>query len=399
MFEQILKDDTRTLTQPMHRGCSPMAAFTLGLTLALTLSLVHVPAHAARDMNNIVIASSAENNPSERLDKTALENLVAPIALYPDDLIAIVLPASTDPVAVVLAARSVKGGKNHSSNTHDELTSTSAQSSARQAIEALKHYPDVLAKMHDDLDWTQALGEATTLQQADLLGAIQDYRKAAANSGFLRNDEHQVIDVADNTVMIRPKDAQVIYVPDYTPRQVVVYRTAPRRAMRYHVTPAPVYYRRYSSSHRYHHVTEDWHGPTFALSWRDGHIQRRNRHHSGRKHYRTGQRIYLHNNKSHRKKYNRHHDNRQRGFIEHTPRSRYSTHNNRQHTSSRHARNNRLREDNRGTGKPRHNRHQNGYQQRHNRLGGERLRNNAGEDNKSRRSAPNEPNKLRAWKG
>jgi hypothetical protein len=140
MFEQILKDDTRTLTQPMHRGCSPMAA----LTLALTLSLVHVPAHAARDMNNIVIASSAENNPSERLDKTALENLVAPIALYPDDLIAIVLPASTDPVAVVLAARSVKGGKNHSSNTHDELTSTSAQSSARQAIEALKHYPDVL---------------------------------------------------------------------------------------------------------------------------------------------------------------------------------------------------------------------------------------------------------------
>ena len=421
MFVNILHNNTSGCPQPIRWACS--------LTLLATLGLIQVSAHAVTDVTHLPIAAIAakDNATSELLSSQALEQLVAPIALYPDDLIAIVLPASTDPVGVVLAARYLQEGLQEklpqSPNNQEPQPVNSAQLSASQAIDALRHYPDVLAKMNADLNWTRALGEAASSQQSDLLDAIQVYRKAAADSGFLNNDEHQVVEVAENTVMIRPRDPQVIYVPDYSPRQVVVYRTAPRRAMRYHSTPSPVYYRRYDTSHRYHRATQDWHGPTFTLSWRDRHVQRHDRRRSNNRHHRLDrhhyQHRYQHNNRHHRNKAyrnrphrssnNRHQDNRQRGYIDHRARNQYSTHNDRRQRSAgtgvNHTprsnrgvnhRNNEQRLHNRNqTGSQRG--HQSGNQQRPNK-GGQQQRINNGDRNRTGAPSTNESKHLRAWK-
>lgn len=382
MFVNILHNNTSGCPQPIRWACS--------LTLLATLGLIQVSAHAVTDVTHLPIAAVAakDNATSELLSSQALEQLVAPIALYPDDLIAIVLPAATDPVGVVLAARYLQEGLQEklpqSQNNQEPQPVNSAQLSASQALDALRHYPDVLAKMNADLTWTRALGEAAASQQGDLLDAIQDYRKAAADSGFLRNDEHQVVEATENTVMIRPRDAQVIYVPDYSPRQVVVYRTAPRRAMRYHSTPSPVYYRQ---------------------------VQRHDRRHSNNRYYRSGKRHYLYNhrpyknkhhrNKPHRNKYNRH-DNRQRGYLDHKPRNKYRTHqrndNSRWHHSSRYEhkynRRNHSGHNNRSAGEG----FQNGRQQRHNSHGREQ-HNGGSQRNRTRTSTASDQTKQRAWKG
>ncbi len=382
MFVNILHNNTSGCPQPIRWACS--------LTLLATLGLIQVSAHAVTDVTHLPIAAVAakDNATSELLSSQALEQLVAPIALYPDDLIAIVLPASTDPVGVVLAARYLQEGLQEklpqSQNNQEPQPVNSAQLSASQALDALRHYPDVLAKMNADLTWTRALGEAAASQQGDLLDAIQDYRKAATDSGFLRNDEHQVVEATENTVMIRPRDAQVIYVPDYSPRQVVVYRTAPRRAMRYHSTPSPVYYRQ---------------------------VQRHDRRHSNNRYYRSGKRHYLHNhrpyknkhhrNKPHRNKYNRH-DNRQRGYLDHKPRNKYRTHqrndNSRWHHSSRYGhkynRRNHSGHNNRSAGEG----FQNARQQRHNSHGREQ-HNGGSQRNRTRTSTASDQTKQRAWKG
>lgn len=382
MFVNILHNNTSGCPQPIRWACS--------LTLLATLGLIQNSAHAVTDATHLPIAAVAakDNATSELLSSQALEQLVAPIALYPDDLIAIVLPASTDPVGVVLAARYLQEGLQEklpqSQNNQEPQPVNSAQLSASQALDALRHYPDVLAKMNADLTWTRALGEAAASQQGDLLDAIQDYRKAATDSGFLRNDEHQVVEATENTVMIRPRDAQVIYVPDYSPRQVVVYRTAPRRAMRYHSTPSPVYYRQ---------------------------VQRHDRRHSNNRYYRSGKRHYLHNhrpykskhhrNKPHRNKYNRH-DNRQRGYLDHKPRNKYRTHqrndNSRWHHSSRYEhkynRRNHSGHNNRSAGEG----FQNARQQRHNSHGREQ-HNGGSQRNRTRTSTASDQTKQRAWKG
>ena len=382
MFVNILHNNTSGCPQPIRWACS--------LTLLATLGLIQVSAHAVTDVTHLPIAAVAakDNATSELLSSQALEQLVAPIALYPDDLIAIVLPASTDPVGVALAARRLQEGLQEklpqSPNNQEPQPVNSAQLSASQALDALRHYPDVLAKMNADLTWTRALGEAAASQQGDLLDAIQDYRKAAADSGFLRNDEHQVVEATENTVMIRPRDAQVIYVPDYSPRQVVVYRTAPRRAMRYHSTPSPVYYRQ---------------------------VQRHDRRHSNNRYYRSGKRHYLYNhrpyknkhhrNKPHRNKYNRH-DNRQRGYLDHKPRNKYRTHqrndNSRWHHSSRYEhkynRRNHSGHNNPGAGDG----FQNGRQQRHNSHRREQ-HNDGSQRDKTRTSTASDQTEQRAWKG
>ena len=404
MFERILKNNTNELTRPARWACS--------LTLLATLGLSDVSAHAVTDVTNVPLASVAtvKNNDSELLDSEALEKLVAPIALYPDDLIAIVLPASKDPVGVVLAARRLEEEQPQSQNNHDTQPVDSPQLGASQAIDDLRHYPDVLAKMNVNLNWTRALGEAASSQQGDLLDAIKDYRKAAADSGFLTNDEHQVVEIADDTVVILPRDPQVIYVPDHSPRQVVVYRTAPRRAMRYHSTPSPVHYRRYNSSPRYHRATQVWHGPTFTLAWRDGHIRPRHRGHSNNRYYRSGQRHYLHNSKPQRSKHNHHYDNRQHGYIDHRPRNKRSTHNNRRHHSSRnsvsvdHNRRSNRGFNHRDKGERLHNDNQRGNQSGRQRgqqqpsHNGRQQQNRNGARNTNLTSSANESKQLRAWK-
>ena len=186
-----------------------------------------------------------------------LRELVGPIALYPDDLVAIVLPASTYPLQVVQAARLLEDRKRDSS--------LKANDDWDDSVVALLNYPEVIKLLNDDLDWTYDLGTAVLNQRADVLSAIQDFRDEAYAAGNLRSDERQTVARADDAIEIKPADPQVIYVPYYEPEQVVVYQPAP--VYYYYPVAYPVYYYPYPE-HYYFHTGFFWGVNTwFSIGW------------------------------------------------------------------------------------------------------------------------------------
>ena len=169
---------------------------------------------------------------SQWLSAQQLENIVAPVALYPDDLLAIVLPSATTPLEIVKAQRFLDRRKSNPNLQPD--------ASMPAPVKSLLNYPDVVKRMSDDLDWTSALGTAVTVQQKDVVDAIQAFRRKVYSVGNLKSDDKQIVVVEKETIKVVQANPQVIYVPQYQPAQVVVVTSAPVYA--YYPTPYPVYY-------------------------------------------------------------------------------------------------------------------------------------------------------------
>ena len=161
-----------------------------------------------------------------------LDKLVGRIALYPDDLIAIILPAATNPLQLVQADRFLEKRK------ADPKLPVDAKWD--DAVKSLLNYPEVVKTMSDDLDWTTALGEAVVENQGAVLEAVQVFRRKAQSAGNLNTDAKQVVVVEKEVIKIVPADPQVIYVPQYNPTTVVVY--GGYSSWGYYPTPYPVYY-------------------------------------------------------------------------------------------------------------------------------------------------------------
>ena len=140
-----------------------------------------------------------------------LDQLLGPIALYPDPLMALILPASTVPAQIVLADRYVSGGGDP--NQID-------QQPWDPSVQALARYPDVLKWMDDNLNWTTELGQAFLNQQEDVMDSIQRLRRSAYNVGNLQSTPQQQVIDDGGYIEILPVDPQVIYVPVYQPDQV-----------------------------------------------------------------------------------------------------------------------------------------------------------------------------------
>jgi len=168
-------------------------------------------------------APHAPHLSSEEMDK-----LLAPIALYPDPLIAQILPASTDPGDVTLAARYVAA--------HKDAKDFEAQS-WEESVKALAHYPDVLKMMDEKLDWTTKLGEAFIAQPQDVFNSVQRLRAKAHELGNLKDSPQQKVVTQQEVVQdatqpgvttekeiitIIPADPTVVYVPQYAPETVYV---------------------------------------------------------------------------------------------------------------------------------------------------------------------------------
>jgi len=166
----------------------------------------------------------------------ALDKLVGPIALYPDDLVAIILPASTNPLQLVQADRYLDKRKADPKLPVDDKWD--------DAVKSLLNYPDVVKSMSADLDWTSALGEAVVDDQGAVLDAIQSFRRRAQAAGNLKSDSKQVVAAQKEIITIVPADPQVIYVPQYNPYTVVTYGVAP--VYGYYPTPYPSYYYPYA---------------------------------------------------------------------------------------------------------------------------------------------------------
>jgi hypothetical protein len=145
-----------------------------------------------------------------------LDQLLGPIALYPDPLIAQILPASTLPTQIVLADRYVSGGGDP--NQID-------QQPWDPSVQALARYPDVLKWMDDNLNWTTELGQAFLNQQQEVMESIQRLRTSANNIGNLQSTPQQQVINDGGYIEIVPANPQVIYVPVYQPDQVY-YQTA-----------------------------------------------------------------------------------------------------------------------------------------------------------------------------
>ncbi|HEX5328451.1 MAG TPA: DUF3300 domain-containing protein, partial [Acetobacteraceae bacterium] len=109
------------------------------------------------------------------------------------------------------------------------------------SVVALLNYPDVLAMMNSDLDWTQQLGNAVIAQQADVLNAIQAFRKTVYDAGNLKSNDQQSVKVENQTVIVQSADPQTIYVPEYDP-QVVVAPVAVGAPLPYAYSPPYPYY-------------------------------------------------------------------------------------------------------------------------------------------------------------
>lgn len=144
-----------------------------------------------------------------------LDQLFGPIALYPDALVALILPAATVPSDVVLAARFLRDNGDPS-----RLESESWDDS----VKSLSHYPDVVKWMDENLAWTKQAGEAFAAQPADVMKAIQRLRAAARAAGTLTDTPQQRIVIEEDNIAIIPADPEVIYVPRYDPEVVYVSR-------------------------------------------------------------------------------------------------------------------------------------------------------------------------------
>lgn len=161
-----------------------------------------------------------------------LEALAAPVALYPDPLLAQVLMAASYPVEVVQAARFVQANPGLRNGQLDEAL---RYQNWDDSVKAIAQFPQILAMMDDRLDWTQRLGDAFLAQEQDLMDAVQVLRARAEAQGTLRSSPEQVVRYEAPYIYIEPASPQVIYVPVYNP--LIVFGAWPYPAYQ------PYYYR------------------------------------------------------------------------------------------------------------------------------------------------------------
>lgn len=195
--------------------------FGAAFAIAAVAALLSWPALAANESAGTDAASPQQ----QTLSQGELDALVAPIALYPDALLAQVLMAATYPLEVVQADRFAKA---NTSLKGDKLDEALAKQDWDASVKALVATPTVLVMMSDDLDWTQKLGDAVLAQQPDVMDAIQRLRAKAEANGKLATTKEQKVTVSKDAgnkevIVIEPASPETVYVPYYEP--AVVYGT------------------------------------------------------------------------------------------------------------------------------------------------------------------------------
>lgn len=196
----------------MKSSASRNFALLTALMLALSPSLAQQPASPAP------AAAGAGASASPSFTQQELDQLLAPIALYPDALLAQILMASTYPLEVVQAARWV--------NSNPKLTGGALEDAlAKQpwdpAVKSLTAVPNVLQQMNDQLEWTQKLGDAFLAQQQAVMDTVQVLRAKAHVAGNLKTTEQQVVTTkvqdTQTIYVVESAKPEVVYVPTYNP--------------------------------------------------------------------------------------------------------------------------------------------------------------------------------------
>ena len=186
--------------------------------LSCLIANVTLAARAATRRGNTIDIPAA-TVPDGGLSAEQMDNLLAPIALYPDPLLAQVFPASTFVDQIDQAARWLRSNNNNPAKIDSQKWDVS--------VKSVGHYPQVVYMMSDKLDWTTALGQAYVNQSTDVLMSVQRLRARAKAAGYLVTTPQQVVIVEKEVIKVVPAQPQVIYVPTYNPQVVYVQPSGP----------------------------------------------------------------------------------------------------------------------------------------------------------------------------
>ena len=184
---------------------------SLSLFLSCCLVLVTAPGGFAAPVDQ-----SATQPPVQAAKQTPeqLQQLVAPIALYPDALVAQILAAATYPDQVVEADRWLQ---QHTNLKGEQLGKEVDKEPWDPSVKALTEFPSVLANMDKNLSWTSSLGDAYVNQQQDVMTAVQTMRDRAEKAGNLKSTSQEKVRKQGHDIVIEPADPEVVYVPEYDP--------------------------------------------------------------------------------------------------------------------------------------------------------------------------------------
>jgi Protein of unknown function (DUF3300) len=154
-----------------------------------------------------------------QLSRAQLDQMLAPIALYPDDLLGQVVMAAGYPTEVVDADRWLEDA-DHAALRGDDLSAALDQLSWDPSVKSLVQFPQVLHMMDAQLDWTESVGEAFIGDPSAVMDSIQRLRRQAQAAGKLRSNAQEVVADQDGQITIEPANTQTVYVPDYEPSVV-----------------------------------------------------------------------------------------------------------------------------------------------------------------------------------
>jgi hypothetical protein len=195
------------------------AAVTLPIMLAAALFAQEPP--QAPDQGNQAPPPGQAPPPAPPLNPQQLQNLVAPIALYPDNLLSQILAASTYPIEVVEAQQWLQ---KHRDLKGQELMEAAKQENWDPSIQALVAFPDVVTRLNQDIRWTTDLGNAFLAQQQDVMRAVQQLRAQAQANGKLKSTPQETVTTQEQNgqtaIDIVPPDPEVVYVPYYNPAYI-----------------------------------------------------------------------------------------------------------------------------------------------------------------------------------
>jgi hypothetical protein len=253
---------------------SLMLELMLGLGLVLTLSSqvqansFVLPIAAANSLYG-----TAEINGSQMPSQGQLAQMLAPIALYPDTVLTHILISATYPMDVVQAQR---WQASRTGMSQSQLIADTEFQPWDPSVKALLAFPHVLQKMSDELDWTQALGDAFIQDETQVLDAIQSLRQQAWNENNLNDLQNMRVRRVEKHIIIEPVQTQVIYLPYYDTRQIYGHWHWQNHPPRYWDRPAYVTTRMYSGPQAHFYWDTGVHiGVNFffsAFEWRKRHV-------------------------------------------------------------------------------------------------------------------------------
>jgi len=181
---------------------------------ALSGAVIFVASGCASNAAWEVPAATPSEIQPAKMTPEYLQELVAPIALYPDELVAQVLAASTYPTEIVEADRWLE---KNSSLKGAQLAAAVDKETWDPSVKALTQFPSVLANMDKNVSWTSALGDAYFNDQQDVINAIQALRKRAQDAGTLKTTTQQKVTTQGQTIIIEPPNPEIVYLPTYDP--------------------------------------------------------------------------------------------------------------------------------------------------------------------------------------